>query len=87
MVVTLFCTKRQYAFFTFLLSPVRVRRSNKENFILEKTFFIQKKTALSLFTNISHSFFNYEITFVNSQHENTNAKGFLYLKTGFKRYF
>ena len=38
-------------------------------------------------TNISHPLFDYKITFVNYQHENTNSKGDLYSKTGFKRSF
>ena len=32
-------------------------------------------------TNISHRLFYYKITFVNSQHENTNLKGDLFSKT------
>ena len=45
----------------------------------------EKKIILEIFnTNISHKFFLYKITFVISQHENTNSKGILYLKTRFK---
>ena len=34
-------------------------------------------------TNISHQLFNYTITFVNSQHTNSNLKGdFILKKTG-----
>ena len=34
-------------------------------------------------TNISHQLFDYTITFVNSQHWNTNSKGDFVLKTRF----
>ena len=36
-------------------------------------------------TNISHQLFDYTITFVNSQHKNTNSKGDFVLKPSFKR--
>ena len=38
-------------------------------------------------TNISHQVFDYKITFVNSQYENSNSKVILYSKAGFKRSF
>ena len=41
----------------------------------------------SFVTNISHQLYHCEITFVNSQHENTNSKGDLYSKTGFKDFW
>ena len=36
-------------------------------------------------TNISHQLCDYQITFVNSQHENTNTKDDFVLKKQFKR--
>ena len=38
-------------------------------------------------TNISHRLFDYIITFVNSQHLNTNSKVILYSKAWFQRWF
>ena len=37
-------------------------------------------------TNISHQLFDYIITYVNSQHQNSLSKGD-FVKTGFKHYF
>ena len=37
-------------------------------------------------TNISHQFFEYTITFVNSQHYNINSKGDFVLKTRFETF-
>ena len=37
--------------------------------------------------NISYHLFDYTITFVNSQHLNTNSKADLYSKTDFKHSF
>ena len=34
-------------------------------------------------TNISHQIFDYSITFVNSQHKNTNSKGDFVLKSNY----
>ena len=46
--------------------------------------FVNKKALMRTFHN---NIFDYRITFVNSQHENTNKKVILYLKPGFKRSF
>ena len=38
---------------------------------------MSNKTYKSFTTNISNQFYDYKITFVNSQHENTNLNGIL----------
>ena len=38
---------------------------------------MSNKTYKSFTTNISNQFYDYKITFVNSQHENTNSNGIL----------
>ena len=38
-------------------------------------------------TNISHPFFDYKITIINSYYKNTNSKGDFYAKTDLKRFF
>ena len=38
-------------------------------------------------TNISHPFFDYKLTIINSHYKNTNSKGDFYTKNDLKRFF
>ena len=77
-------------YIAFLLQPFKTRilvqnsLLNSGYFVVEKlilnasikVFFVSYIFILEIFnTNILHQLFDYKITFVNSQHENTNSKG------------
>ena len=57
-------------------------------FIIKRKKNINNSNSIILLTRQHyHQLFNYQITFVKSQLANTNSKGYLGSKTGFKRWF